>query len=93
MLSSHHAQLHAPLDARQPTNAEGTLRDEFLGAGFVWEVHVPLKPDGKHRGFGFVSYTRRAHAEKAMELFNGRFLSGRPIAVDWCVLACSARAQ
>lgn len=64
---------------------EATLREVFSAAGFVWEAHVPLKPNGAQRGFGFVAYTRRADAQCAIEMFNGKALEGRPLAVDWAL--------
>lgn len=40
---------------------------------------------GKLRGFGFITYRSRKHAEKALEELNGKVVDERPIAVDWAV--------
>lgn len=40
---------------------------------------------GKLKGFGFITYRSRRHAEKALEELNGKLIDGRPIAVDWAV--------
>jgi nucleolar protein 4 len=58
-------------------------------AGFLWEVKIPRNPDGRAQGFGFAAFTCKAHAEKAIQLANGKLLMGRPVAVDWAV----AKAQ
>ncbi|KAG7673445.1 hypothetical protein Ndes2526B_g03108 [Nannochloris sp. 'desiccata'] len=64
---------------------EQDLRSAFAPAGFVWEVTVPRGADGKPRGFGFVGFTCRAHAERGIKAVNGTKIAGRPIAVDWAV--------
>lgn len=40
---------------------------------------------GKMKGFGFITYRSKKHAEKALEELNGKQIDGRPIAVDWAV--------
>lgn len=40
---------------------------------------------GKLKGFGFVTFRSKKHAERAMEEMNGRDVDGRTIAVDWAV--------
>lgn len=50
---------------------ESHLRSAFAPAGFAWEVTLPRNPDGQVKGFAFVAFTLRAHAEKAIKLVNG----------------------
>jgi len=64
---------------------EQDLRSAFAPAGFVWEVTIPRASDGKPRGFGFVGFTCRAHAERGIKAVNGTKIAGRPVAVDWAV--------
>jgi len=64
---------------------EQDLRSAFAPAGFVWEVTLPQGADGKARGFGFVGFTCRAHAERGIKAVNGTRIAGRPVAVDWAV--------
>jgi nucleolar protein 4 len=40
---------------------------------------------GKLKGFGFVTFRSKKHAERAMEEMNGKEVDGRTIAVDWAV--------
>lgn len=40
---------------------------------------------GKLKGFGFVTFRSKKHAERAMEEMNGKDVDGRTIAVDWAV--------
>ena len=54
-------------------------------AGFVWEAHLPRNERGQSRGFGFVAFVRREEAERALALFNGTQLCGRPVALDWAL--------
>ncbi len=61
------------------------LRKLFSSVGFVWDVHVPTLDSGRTRGFAFVAYTCRAHAESAIATLNGATLAGRAIAVDWAL--------
>jgi len=68
---------------------EAAVRSAFETFGTLEEVHLPLKPgrDGKEqtRGFGFLQYSSRAEAKKALDDGNGMQLLGRPVAVDWAV--------
>eukprot|EP00884_Botryococcus_braunii_P019055 jgi/Botrbrau1/5833/Bobra.0366s0015.1 len=65
------------------------LKKMFQAAGFVWEITLPRKSDGRLQGFGFVGFTCRAHAEAAIRLLNQKELKGRTLIVDWAV----AKAQ
>ncbi|KKY38667.1 putative nucleolar protein 4 [Diaporthe ampelina] len=40
---------------------------------------------GKLKGFGFVTFRSKKHAERAMQEMNGKDVDGRTIAVDWAV--------
>lgn len=40
---------------------------------------------GKLKGFGFVTFRSKKHAERMMEEMNGKDIDGRTIAVDWAV--------
>lgn len=64
---------------------EALLRKAFSAIGFVWDLHIPKRDDGRKRGFAFVAYTQRVHAEQAIARLNGITLAGRAIAVDWAL--------
>ena len=49
---------------------EGELIKYVGEAAFVWGASIPKDKSGKKKGFGFVSFTCRAHAAKAMEHVN-----------------------
>jgi nucleolar protein 4 len=68
---------------------EAHLRQAFAPAGFVWELTLPRSSTGRGRGFAFVGFTSKAHAERAIKLVNATKVAGRPVAVDWAV----AKAQ
>ncbi|KAJ3208980.1 RNA recognition motif-containing protein [Dinochytrium kinnereticum] len=59
------------------------LETAFKAFGTVKEVVIPVKPDGKKRGFGFVQMSSMEEAEKAMAGMNEKEIQGREIAVDW----------
>jgi len=47
------------------------------------KVVLPVdRETGRPRGFAFVEYTDRAHAEQAIQRFNGQPFNGRPLAVS-----------
>ncbi|KAJ3104804.1 RNA recognition motif-containing protein [Phlyctochytrium planicorne] len=64
---------------------ESHLRKAFEAHGTVKEVVIPLKPDGKKRGFGFVQMSKLEEAETAMNKVNGTKIQGREVAVDWAL--------
>ena len=72
-----------------PQATEAHLRTAFEPAGFVWELTLPRSASGRGRGFAFVGFTCKAHAERGIKLVNGQAVAGRPVAVDWAV----AKAQ
>ena len=64
---------------------EADIREAFAAAGFIWEATIPLNAEGTPRGFAFVGFTCRSHAERGIKLVNGTKVCGRPVAVDWAV--------
>src|SRR5204862_4649343 len=47
------------------------------------QVVVPVdRETGRPRGFAFVEYQDRTHAEQAIQQFNGQVFNGRPLAVS-----------
>ena len=61
---------------------EAALRTLFETQGAVTEVHVPMRPNGKHPGFGFVQMATRDGAAAAIKTLNETLLLGRTMAVD-----------
>jgi nucleolar protein 4 len=51
---------------------EGELQTLLQPIGFVWSAHIPKGANGKLKGFGFLSFTCRAHALRAIEAINGK---------------------
>jgi len=63
-------------------NQDG-LKELFSQAGEVTEaVVIADKFSGRSKGFGFVTMTDDAAAEKAVEMFNGKEVEGRPLTVN-----------
>jgi cold-inducible RNA-binding protein len=63
--------------------AENDLQDFFSAAGQVSAVNLMMdKFTGKSRGFAFVEFTSSDEATKAVEMFNGKELQGRPLTVN-----------
>lgn len=56
----------------------------FMKYGKIKFTDLP-NDHGKMKGFGFVTFRTKKHAEKAMEEMNGKEVDSRPIAVDWAV--------
>src|SRR2546428_3574643 len=47
------------------------------------QVVLPVdRETGRPRGFAFVEFTDRAHAEQAIQRFNGQVFAGRPLPVS-----------
>jgi RNA recognition motif-containing protein len=65
------------------TTTEAELREYFGTVAPPSQVVLPVDRDtGRPRGFAFVEFTERAHAEAAIQKFNGQMFSGRPLAVS-----------
>ncbi|XP_017260996.1 RNA-binding protein 28 isoform X2 [Kryptolebias marmoratus] len=64
---------------------EDDLKEAFGKFGTVVEANIPLKPDGKKRGFAFVQFKDLFGATKAFEAMNLKEIKGRQVAVDWAV--------
>lgn len=63
--------------------AERDLEDHFRAAGVVTSVNVMLdRETGRSRGFAFVEFSTPEEAQKAVELFHGKELSGRALTVN-----------
>ena len=68
------------------------LQTLFSEAGLVASAKIiTYLHNGQTRGFGFVSMKTREEGQKAISIFNGRVVDGRPIAVkeDWPQFKCS----
>lgn len=56
----------------------------FMKYGKIKFADLP-NDRGKLKGFGFVTFRTKKHAERAMAEMNGKEVDSRPIAVDWAV--------
>jgi RNA recognition motif-containing protein len=62
---------------------EADLRAYFSAVAPPTQVVLPVdRETGRPRGFAFVEFPERTHAEEAIQRFNGQVLNGRPIAVS-----------
>jgi RNA recognition motif-containing protein len=62
---------------------EADLRAYFGGVAPPSQVVLPVdRETGRPRGFAFVEFADRAHAEQAIQRFNGQVFNGRPLAVS-----------
>jgi RNA recognition motif-containing protein len=62
---------------------EADLRAHFGAVAPPSQVVLPVdRETGRPRGFAFVEYMERAHAEDAIQRFNGQVFNGRPLAVS-----------
>jgi RNA recognition motif-containing protein len=62
---------------------EADLRAYFSTVAPPSQVVLPVdRETGRPRGFAFVEFTERAHAEEAIQKFNGQVFNGRPLAVS-----------
>jgi len=62
---------------------EAELREHFSAVGPLTYIHLPTdRETGRPRGFAFVEFNDRAHAEEAVRRFNNQLFKGRPIAVN-----------
>ena len=62
---------------------EEDLKQVFSEAGTVVSTFIPVdKMTGRKRGFGFVEMASNEEAAKAIEMFNGKEIHGRPVALN-----------
>jgi cold-inducible RNA-binding protein len=65
------------------STTEADLRSYFGTVAPPSQVVLPVDRDtGRPRGFAFVEFQDRAHAEQAIQKFNGQVFNGRPLAVS-----------
>jgi cold-inducible RNA-binding protein len=65
------------------STTEADLRTYFGAVAPPSQVVLPVdRETGRPRGFAFVEFTDRAHAEQAIQRFNGQVFNGRPLAVS-----------
>lgn len=59
------------------------LRDAFSKAGTVESATIITdKMSGRSKGFGFVEMANDDEAQKAIEMWNGKEMDGRPLTVN-----------
>ncbi len=68
-----------PYDTTQE-EVEGLLRD--AGAESVVRVHLPVDPEGRRRGFGFITMGTSDAAKAAVDQLRGAALRSRPLVVN-----------
>ena len=62
---------------------EADLRTYFGAVAPPSQVVLPVdRETGRPRGFAFVEFADRGHAEDAIQRFNGQMFNGRPLAVS-----------
>lgn len=65
------------------STTEADLRAYFGTVAPPSQVVLPVdRETGRPRGFAFVEYIERPHAEQAIQRFNGQTFNGRPLAVS-----------
>lgn len=65
------------------TTTEADLRTYFGAVAPPSQVVLPVdRETGRPRGFAFVEFMDRTHAEQAIQRFNGQPFNGRPLAVS-----------
>ena len=65
------------------STTEADLRSYFGTVAPPSQVVLPVdRETGRPRGFAFVEFLDRAHAEQAIQKFNGQIFAGRPLAVS-----------
>ena len=68
------------------STTEADLRTYFGAVAPPSQVVLPVdRETGRPRGFAFVEFLDRAHAEQAIQKFNGQMFAGRPLAGFVCV--------
>lgn len=59
------------------------LAEALAEAGEIVEISIPTdRMTGRPRGFAFAEFATSEEAEKAIELFDGKELGGRPLRVN-----------
>jgi RNA recognition motif-containing protein len=62
---------------------EADLRTYFGAVAPPTQIVLPVdRETGRPRGFAFVEFQDRGHAEQAIQKFNGQIFNGRPLAVS-----------
>jgi len=65
------------------STTEADLRAYFGAVAPPSQVVLPVdRETGRPRGFAFVEFLERPHAEQAIQRFNGQIFNGRPLAVS-----------
>jgi len=65
------------------STTEADLRTYFGTVAPPSQVVLPVdRETGRPRGFAFVEFLDRGHAERAIQQFNGQVFNGRPLAVS-----------
>jgi len=65
------------------STTEADLRTHFGAVALPSQVVLPVdRETGRPRGFAFIEYLDRGHAETAIQRFNGVAYNGRPLAVS-----------
>jgi cold-inducible RNA-binding protein len=65
------------------STTEADLRSYFSTVAPPSQVVLPVdRETGRPRGFAFVEFQDRGHAEQAIQKFNGQLFNGRPLAVS-----------
>jgi cold-inducible RNA-binding protein len=65
------------------STSEADLRSYFGTVAAPSQVVLPVdRETGRPRGFAFVEFIDRTHAEQAIQKFNGQIFNGRPLAVS-----------
>jgi RNA recognition motif-containing protein len=65
------------------STTEADLRTYFGAVAPPSQIVLPVdRETGRPRGFAFVEFLDRSHAEQAIQRFNGQVFNGRPLAVS-----------
>ncbi|XP_072402977.1 nucleolysin TIAR-like [Diabrotica undecimpunctata] len=79
--SKHH---HIFVGDLSPEIETQTLRDAFAAFGEISDCRVVRDPQTlKSKGYGFVSFIKKAEAESAIAAMNGQWLGSRSIRTNW----------
>lgn len=61
--------------------SEDELRALFEQAGSIESIQMPRQADGSHNGYAFIEMKDSEGARRAIQMFNGHPLQGRPLFV------------